>query len=95
MKRQGFGSHVHEKAYRGRPLTATQPRKNRRKWRVRARVEPVLATMTQMGGMTVRAIGTERMRVWSTMKALSYNLKRLEVLIRTRKIPIDGIGVPA
>jgi hypothetical protein len=32
---------------------------------------------------------------WSTMKALSYNLKRLEVLIRLRKIPIDGIGVPA
>ena len=54
-----------------------------------------MATMTQMGGMTVRTIGTERMRVWSTMKALSYNLKRLEVLIRTRKIPIDGIGVPA
>jgi hypothetical protein len=51
--------------------------------------------MTQMGGMTVRTIGIERMRVWSTMKALSYNLKRLEVLIRLRKIPIDGIGVPA
>jgi hypothetical protein len=62
---------------------------------VRVRVEHVFATMTQMGGMTVRTIGIERMRVCSTMKALSYNLKRLEVLIRLRKIPIDGIGVPA
>ena len=95
LKRQGFRSHVHERAYRGRPLTAAQQRENRKKSRVRVRVEHVFATMTQMGGMTVRTIGIERMRVWSTMKALSYNLKRLEVLIRLRKIPIDGIGVPA
>ncbi len=95
LKRQGFRSHVHERAYRGRPLTPAQQRENRRKSRVRVRVEHVFAAMTQMGGMTVRTIGIERMRVWSTMKALSYNLKRLEVLIRLRKIPIDGIGVPA
>ena len=62
---------------------------------MRVRVEHVFAAMTQMGGMTVRTIGIERMRVWSTMKALSYNLIRLEVLIRLRKIPIGRIGVPA
>ena len=95
LKRHGFRSHVHERAYRDRPLTEAQQQENRRKSRVRVRVEHVFATMTQMGGMTVRTIGIERMRVWSTMKALSYNLKRLEVLIRLRKIPIDGIGVPA
>ena len=95
LRRHGFCSHVHERAYRGRPLTAAQQRKNRRKSRVRVRVEHVFATMTQMGGMTVRTIGIERMRVCSTIKALSYNLKRLEVLIRLRKIPIDGIGVSA
>ena len=95
LRRHGFCSHVHERAYRGRPLTGAQQRKNRRKSRVRVRVEHVFATMTQMGGMTVRTIGIERMQVWSTMKAPSYNLKRLEVLIRLRKIPIDGIGVPA
>ncbi len=95
LKRRGFCSHVHERAYRGRPLTEAQQQKNRRKSRVRVRVEHVFATMTQMGGMTVRTIGIERMRVWSTMKALSYNLKRLEVLIRLQKIPIDGIGVSA
>ena len=60
---------------------------------MRVRVEHVFAT--QMGGMTVRTIGMERMRVWSTMKALSYNLKRLEVLVRLRKIPIDGTSLPA
>ena len=95
LKRHGFRSHVHGRAYRGRPLSDAQQRDNRRKSRVRVRVEHVFATMTQMGGMTVRTIGIERMRVWSTMKALSYNLKRLEVLIRLRKIPIDGIGAPA
>ncbi len=95
LKRHGFRSHVHERAYRGRPLGVWQQKANRRKSRVRVRVEHVFATMTQMGGMTVRTIGIERMRVWSTMKALSDNLKRLEVLIRLRKIPIHGIGVPA
>ena len=27
-------------------------------------------------------------------KTLTYNLKRLEALIRLGKLPIDGIGVP-
>ena len=34
-----------------------------------------------------------RMRAWSTMKALMYNRKRLEVLIRRGKVAIDGRGV--
>ncbi len=95
LKRSGFRSHVHERAYRGRPLNVRQQNANRTKSRVRVRVEHVFAAMTQMGGMTVRSIGIERMKVWSMMKALTYNLKRLEVLIRMGKIPIDGIGVPA
>ena len=71
-----------------------QQRRNRTKSRVRVRVEHVFATMTQMGGMVVRSIGLERMRAWATMKTLTYNLKRLEALIRLGKPPIDGIGVP-
>ncbi len=94
LKRRGFRSHVHEKGSRGHPLTEVQQRRNRTKSRVRVRVEHVFATMTQMGGMLVRSIGLERMRTWSTMKALTYNLKRLEALIRLGKVPIDGIGVP-
>jgi hypothetical protein len=62
---------------------------------VRVRGEHVFAAMTQKGGMTVRSIAIERMKVCSTMKASSYDLKRLEALIRLRRIPIDGIGVPA
>ncbi len=94
LKRRGFRSHVHEKGSRGHPLTEAQQRRNRSKSRVRVRVEHVFATMTQMGGMLVRSIGLERMRTWSTMKALTYNLKRLEALIRLGKVPIAGIGVP-
>ena len=95
LKRSGFHSHVHERAYRGRPLSARQQQANRTKSRVRVRVEHVFAAMTQMGSMTVRSIRIERMKVWSTMKALTYNLRRLEVLIRMGKIPIDRIGAPA
>lgn len=94
LKRRGFRSHVHERGSRGHPLTAVQQRRNRTKSRVRVRVEHVFATMTQMGGMFVRSIGLERVRAWATMKTLTYNLKRLEALIRLGKLPIDGIGVP-
>ena len=94
LKRRGFRSHVHEKSSRCHRLTAVQQRRNRTKSRVRVRVEHVFAAMTQMGGMLVRSIGLEQMRTWSTMKSLTYNLKRLEALIRLGKVPIDGIGVP-
>jgi IS5 family transposase len=94
LKRRRFRSHVHERGSRGHPLTEAQQRRNRTKSRVRVRVEHVFATMTQMGGMVVRSIGLQRMRTWSTMKALTYNLKRLEALIRLGKVPIDGIGAP-
>ena len=50
--------------------------------------------MTQMGGMFVRSIGLERMRAWSTMKALTYKLKRFEVLMRLGKVAVDRRGVP-
>lgn len=95
LRRKGFHSLVHERAYRGRPLSARQQRANRTTSRARVRVAHVFAAMTQMGGMTVRSIGIERMKVRSTMKALSYNLRPLEVLFRLGKIPIEGIGVPA
>ena len=39
----------------------------------------------------MHSIGLERMRAWPTMKALTYNLTRLEALIRLGKAPIDGI----
>jgi len=94
LKRHGFRSHVHERAYRGQPLTEAQQRENRRTCRVRVRVEHVFSAMTQMGGMIGRTIGIERKRVWSTMKALGYNLGRLVVLIRLGRIPFDGIGIP-
>ena len=45
--------------------------------------------------MTVCTIGIERMRVSSAMKALGDILKRVKTLIRLRKVPISGIGVPA
>ena len=53
----------------------------------------MFATMTQMGGTFARSIGLERTRAWSTMKALAYDLKQLEPVIRLGKVPIDGTGV--
>lgn len=94
LTRRGFRSHVHECGSRAYALTAEQQRRNRTKSRVRVRVKHAFTIMTQMGGVFLRSIGLERMRAWSTMKTLTYNLKLLEALIQLGKLPIDGIGVP-
>lgn len=95
LKRHGFRGQLHERTYRGQPLTACQERCNLKRSRVWVRGEYGFSAMTQSGGMTVRSIGIERMSARSKMKALTYNLKRLKVLVRKRKIPIERLGVPA
>ena len=54
-------SHIHERAYRNKPLTPEQMESNRVKSKVRARVEHVFGHMiTAMGGLMVHVMGLER-----------------------------------
>ena len=79
--------------YRGKPLSEGQEISNKAKSRVRARVEHVFGQMqNDMGGIFVRAIGIARARVGVTLMNLTYNLSRIEVLIRNKAISIDRVS---
>ena len=86
-------SHINERAYRGKPLSESQEISNKAKSRVRARVEHVFGHMeNSMGGIFIRTIGIARAKVGVTLMNLTYNLCRIEVLIRNKVIGIDRVG---
>lgn len=73
----GYVSHIHERAYRNRPLSEEQIASNRQKSRTRARVEHVFgAWVMTMGGKLMRVIGIKRVQSQIGLKNLVYNFKR-------------------
>ena len=77
---------VCEKGYRNKPLTEEQKENNRRKSKVRCRIEHVLGFMTvTMHGLTLRSIGFSRARFNIGLTNLVYNLCRFAILSRKAK----------
>jgi IS5 family transposase len=88
-------SRIHERAYRNKPLTEAQARSNTEKSRVRVRVEHVFGAMeNEMGGLFLRSIGAARAAVGMGLMNLTYNLKRVETLIRLKVFDFDRVGAP-
>jgi transposase, IS5 family len=84
LTRKGFVSHIIERAYRNRPLTAFQKKCNRLKSTVRVRVEHVFGDMTTaMGGLLIHTLGLGRAHIKVTFKNLAYNMRRF-VCLQTR-----------
>ena len=80
---------VHEKGYKGKPLTEVQISSNKEKSKTRVRVEHVFGFMEQsMNKLYVRSIGLKRASGFVTMVNLTYNLFRYEQVVR-----LDGIGM--
>jgi len=76
-------SQIHERAYRGKPLTEEQIENNRSKSRIRVRIEHVFGFMTQsMGGLYLRYIGKARNTAAIGLINLVYNLARYEQIVR-------------
>jgi IS5 family transposase len=95
LKTSQHESLIHERAYRNKPLTAAQGLSNKEKSRVRARVEHVFGTMeNEMGGIFLRSIGAARANVGVGLMNLTYNLKRIETLIRLKVFDFDRIAAP-
>lgn len=83
----GFKSHVNKKGYRNNPLSKKDKTLNKKKSKVRARVEHVFGSMTnEQGGLYFKVIGINRMRVKIGMMNLVYNIRRMVSLIRTSKV---------
>lgn len=72
-----FLSHIHERAYRNRPLTKAQKEANRQRSKVRAKVEHVFGSwVNSMGGKLMRSIGQQSVKATIGLKNLVYNFKR-------------------
>jgi transposase, IS5 family len=74
---------VHEKGYRGKPLTDKQKAKNKIKSKTRVRVEHVFGFMEQsMNGLVVKSVGIVRATGIISLINLTYNLFRYEQVER-------------
>ena len=83
LKARGFRSRIHVRATRNCPLTEAQEAANRRKSKIRARIEHVFgAQQTARGGRMVRTIGIVRARAKIGLQNLVYNIRRLVMLER-------------
>ena len=81
---KGTDNQIHEKGYRNNPLSEEQKAENKRKSRVRVRIEHVFGFMTgTLHGITVRSIGMARAKFNVGLTNLVYNLCRYEILSRT------------
>jgi len=78
LKELGIWSCIHERAYRNRPLTEEQKARNRKRSKIRARVEHIFGFFdTSMNGATfIRTIGSARACVVIGLNNLTYNLMR-------------------
>ncbi|CAH1199766.1 hypothetical protein NTGBS_40013 [Candidatus Nitrotoga sp. BS] len=89
------------KALKQHPLTdalferLNQALSNTEKLHVRAQVEHVLGAMeNDMVGIFLRSMGAARAKVGVGLMNLTYNLKRIETLIRLKVFDFDRIGAP-
>ena len=81
-------SHIHERAYRNRPLTDEQKESNRQKSKIRARIEHVFGFMSQsLKGFYLRYIGRRRNAAAIGLINLIYNLARYEQIVRLKLLP--------
>jgi len=85
LKEQGRTSHIHERAYRNKPLTPEQEAANTERSRVRVRIEHVFGHIeTAMHGCYVRTIGIARAKAKIGLEVIAYNMSRFTFLMGRR-----------
>ena len=80
LAEQGFRSHIHRKGQAGKPLSERANEANRKRSKVRARVEHIFGQHAAMGGKLVRTIGITRAKFKIGMMNLVYNIRRMSWL---------------
>lgn len=77
LAQAGYRDRIHRRGYRGHPLHERHKQANRKKSKVRARVEHVFGRQAQSpGGTLIRSIGLARARAMIGLRNLAYNLDR-------------------
>ena len=86
LKENGVKGEICEKGYRDHPLTEKQKKSNRKKSRIRARVEHIFGFMTNTmrDGLKMRWIGMRRIAVGIGLLNLVYNMARYEQIMRLK-----------
>jgi IS5 family transposase len=83
LKARDFRSRIHQRGSRNHPLSEAQQEANRRKSKIRARVEHIFGAQENTpGGRIVRTIGIVRARAKIGLQNLVYNIRRLVILER-------------
>jgi len=78
-----YRNHIHKKGKRNHPLGEREQLVNRKKSKVRARVEHIFGSMeNEQGGMFVRVIGLARAKTKIGLMNLVYNIRRCASLCR-------------
>jgi len=88
LKSKNCESQVHEKGYRGHPLSEEQKESNNIKSKTRARVEHIFGFMTNSmnNALHMTSIGLQRIESNIGLLNLTYNLFRYEQLVRLQKV---------
>jgi IS5 family transposase len=81
LRKKKITSRIHEKGYRGSPMTKAVVKRNTQRSRVRARVEHVFGTMqTSMGGIFARTRNMVTTSIKIGLVNITYNLFRITAL---------------
>jgi len=77
LRKRKYEPEICEKGFRNKPLTEEQKESNRKKSKVRCRVEHIFGAMkVRCRDEVLRSIGLERAAFWVGMRNLVYNLSR-------------------
>jgi len=89
---KGIIPRICERAYRGKPLTEEQKQSNRQKSKTRSRVEHTFGFITNsMNGFRIKCIGLERTRGVVGLINLTYNMFRIEQIIRLKLLALQPL----
>jgi len=91
LQEAGYNSRIQHKGNRHKALNKQQRKSNHARSKVRARVEHVFGNQsTSQGGILVRTKGMVRAAVKIGMMNLTYNMRRLEFLLRGQSVQYAG-----
>jgi IS5 family transposase len=89
LESRGIENQIHEKGYRGKPLTDKQKANNHIKSKTRVRVEHIFGFIEQnMHDFYIRSIGIKRASSIIGLINLVYNMCRYEQIARLQLLPI-------
>ena len=88
LEEHGVMGEICEKGYRGHPLTERQKKSNRKKSKIRVRVEHIFGFMTNTmrDGLKMRWIGMRRIAAGVGLLNLVYNMARYEQIVRLQLV---------